>query len=169
VRAAHDFRGNYNVSDYRWFNLRDGDTASPLLFQHFGLLESDYDKKPAFDVYRRLVSELSVRSAGRRPHLRLRLRGRRGRTRRGRRCVRGPVRATVVGRDARHAAAATFFSRGRRVGGDRRRPLSRVVDRRRHRGRSHVHRVRARVRLDDGRRVRLVARYRACADGLLRR
>ena len=26
VRAVHDFRGTYNVSDYRWFNLRDGDT-----------------------------------------------------------------------------------------------------------------------------------------------
>ena len=43
VRAVHDFRGTYNVSDYRWFNLRDGDTDSPLLFQHFGLMESDYE------------------------------------------------------------------------------------------------------------------------------
>ena len=63
VRAVHDFRGTYNVVDYRWFNLRDGDTASPLLFQHFGLLESDYDPKPAFDDYRRLVNELSVRDS----------------------------------------------------------------------------------------------------------
>jgi len=58
VRAVHDYRGTFNVSDYRWFNLRDADTASPVLFQHFGLLESDYHPKPAFAAYRRLVPEL---------------------------------------------------------------------------------------------------------------
>ena len=169
VRAAHDFRGTYNVTDYRWFNLRDGDTASPLLFQHFGLLESDYDKKPAFDVYRRLVGELSARSAAR-ARLRLRLRARRARTRRGgRRCVRGPVRVTVVGRDAARARSATFFEGRRRAGRDRRRPFSRLLGLRRHRGASHVHRLRVVVRLSDGRRVRLLARYRACADERLRR
>jgi hypothetical protein len=167
VRAAHDFRGTYNVTDYRWFNLRDGDTASPLLFQHFGLLESDYDEKPAFAVYQRLVRELSARAP--RPRLRLRLRARRARTRSGRRCVRGPVRATVVGPDAAQALAATFFAGRRRIGADRRRPLSRVVGRRRHRGRSHVHRVRARARLRDGRTLVLTSRYRACADARLRR
>ncbi|HEX2232231.1 MAG TPA: hypothetical protein VHG69_02585 [Thermoleophilaceae bacterium] len=169
VRAAHDFRGTYNVTDYRWFNLRDGDTASPLLFQHFGLLESDYDKKPAFDVYRRLVGELSVRSAGR-ARLRLRLRARRARVRRGgRACVRGPVRVAVVGPDAGRAVAATFFEGRRRAVRDGRRPLRAVVGRRRHRGRSHVHRVRVLVRLSDGRLVRLAARYRACADAPRRR
>ena len=58
VRAVHDFRGTFGVSDYRWFNLRDADTDSPLLFPHFGLLESDGDRKPAFGVYRRLVHAL---------------------------------------------------------------------------------------------------------------
>ncbi len=58
IRAVHDFRGVFNVSDYRWFNLRDGDTQSPLLFQHFGLLESSGERKPAFGAYRRLVREL---------------------------------------------------------------------------------------------------------------
>jgi hypothetical protein len=58
VRAVHDFRGTFGVTDYRWFNLRDGDTDSPLLFQHFGLLESDYDPKPALRHYVRLVREL---------------------------------------------------------------------------------------------------------------
>ena len=33
--AVHDFRGTYNVTDYRWFNLRDSDTSSPMLFQHW--------------------------------------------------------------------------------------------------------------------------------------
>jgi hypothetical protein len=58
ARAVNAFRGTYNVSDYRWFNLRDADTSSTVLFQHFGLLESDYDRKPAFVVYRRLVRAL---------------------------------------------------------------------------------------------------------------
>jgi hypothetical protein len=58
VRAVSRYRAAYNVTDYRWFNLRDADTSSGVLFQHFGLLESDYDRKPAFAVYRRLVREL---------------------------------------------------------------------------------------------------------------
>jgi hypothetical protein len=168
VRAVHDFRGTYHVTDYRWFNLRDGDTASPMLFQHFGLLEDDYDRKPAFPAYRALVRELTIRgSATRRAlRLRLRLRYRRGRDRRGRRCARGRVRATVAGPDRAFAIRAEFFRGRRRVARDTRPPLSRVVDRRRHRGRSHRHRVRARVRTGDGRLVRLSRRYRVCAGDL---
>ena len=58
VRTVHRHRGTFGVTDYRWFNLRDGDTSSPALFQRFGLLESDYDPKPAFNRYRRLIAEL---------------------------------------------------------------------------------------------------------------
>jgi hypothetical protein len=58
LRTVHRFRGTFGVTDYRWFNLRDGNSDSPLLFQRFGLLESDYDRKPAFERYRRLVREL---------------------------------------------------------------------------------------------------------------
>ena len=60
VRTIHRYRGTFGVTDYRWFNLRDGDSASPVLFQRFGLLESDYDRKPAFSRYRRLVRELGI-------------------------------------------------------------------------------------------------------------
>jgi hypothetical protein len=59
VWAVHDYRGTFGVSDYRWFNLRDADSAAPTLFQHFGLLESDYGVKPAFGVYRELVRRFS--------------------------------------------------------------------------------------------------------------
>ena len=62
VRAVHDYRGTFNVTDYRWFNLRDADSAAPGLFQHFGLLESDYRAKPAFGVYRGLVRALGGRA-----------------------------------------------------------------------------------------------------------
>ncbi len=59
VGAAHDFRGTYNVSDYRWFDLRDHDTASLNFQHHYGLLEDDYDEKPGFAAYAGLVNELS--------------------------------------------------------------------------------------------------------------
>jgi hypothetical protein len=150
VRAVHDFRGTYNVSDYRWFNLRDGNTSSPALFQHFGLLEDDYDRKSAFSAYRSLVRKLGRRSpAGpRRPRIDLRLR-----------CRRGRVRATVAGRDARFAIRAEFFRGHRRVARDAHPPLSRIVDRGWHAGRR---RAGARVRMGDGRLVRLSTSYQVC-------
>ena len=58
VRAVHDFRGNYNVTDYRWFDLRDGDSSNPNFQQQFGIMRDDYTPKPAYDVYRRLIEEL---------------------------------------------------------------------------------------------------------------
>jgi hypothetical protein len=61
VQAVHDFRGRYGVTDYRWFNLRDGDSRSLLPFQHLGLLRSDYAPKPAFEEYRRLTTALTRR------------------------------------------------------------------------------------------------------------
>ena len=61
VTAFHDFRGTYNVTDYRWFNLRDADTSSPNFQQHYGLLEDDYSPKPAFGEYRRLIERFSAR------------------------------------------------------------------------------------------------------------
>jgi hypothetical protein len=167
VRAVHDFRGTYNVSDYRWFNLRDGDTSSAMPFQHFGLLRDDYSPKAAFAAYRSLVSQLSIRSSAgsRRPRLAVRVRSRVGRARvRGhlRHCRYGRLRATVSGRDRRRARRATFYRGRHRAARDTHPPLSRVFDRRRHRGRSHRHRVRVRVRLADGRLARLSRAYRVC-------
>lgn len=164
VRAAHDFRGTFNVTDYRWFNLRDGDTSSPLLFQHFGLVESGYAEKPAFERYRRLVDELSARHAAR-PRLGLRLSARVRRTRSGgRRCADGPLHAEVAGRDRDLALRADFARGPRRVARDTLPPLRALVDRDRHLGRDHVHRVRAKVRLRDGRIRRVWRRYRVCAQ-----
>lgn len=109
------------------------------------------------------------RSGSQRPRLGLRLSYRSGRVREsGRRCALGRVRATVVGRGRRNARRATFYRDGRRVTYDSRPPLSRIVDGRRHRGRSHTHMLRARVRMSDGRRLRLTRRYRVCADSPLR-
>ncbi len=59
VRAVHEFRGTYNVTDYRWFDLRDHDSSSENFQHHYGLLHDDYTPKPAFDLYRSLIAELS--------------------------------------------------------------------------------------------------------------
>jgi hypothetical protein len=59
VGAASDFRGTYNVTDYRWFDLRDHNTSSDNFQQHYGLLRDNYSRKPAFGVYRRLVRRLA--------------------------------------------------------------------------------------------------------------
>jgi hypothetical protein len=55
VGAVRDFRGTYDVTDYRWFDLRDHNSTGPNFQQHYGLLRDDYTRKPAFGVYRRLV------------------------------------------------------------------------------------------------------------------
>ena len=63
VRAVHDFRGNYNVTDYRWFDLRDGDSSNPSFQQQYGLMRDDYTPKPAFETYRGLIAELACSDA----------------------------------------------------------------------------------------------------------
>lgn len=55
VQTVSDYRRTYNVSDYRWFDLRDSDSQSANFETHYGLLRDDYTAKPAFDVFRRLV------------------------------------------------------------------------------------------------------------------
>ncbi len=61
VRAVDEFRGNYGVTDYRWFDLRDHRTSSTNFQHQYGLLRDDYTPKPAFTLYRDLVAELSRR------------------------------------------------------------------------------------------------------------
>jgi len=73
IRTFHDYSGNYNLHDYRWFNLRDADSTSPNFQQQYGIMRDDYAPKPAFDVYARLVRELTQTGAPARP-LRLRVR-----------------------------------------------------------------------------------------------
>jgi hypothetical protein len=61
VHTVNDFRGTFNISDYRWFNLRDSDTTSPNFQQQYGLMTDEYEPKPAFGLYRRLVRQLTTR------------------------------------------------------------------------------------------------------------
>ena len=64
VGAVHEFRGTYNVTDYRWFDLRDHNTASSNFQQHYGVLRDDYSEKPAFFAYRELVRRFGRRIGG---------------------------------------------------------------------------------------------------------
>lgn len=57
VRAVYQHRQELNVTHYEYFDLRDTNSASTDTFQ-FGLLRDDYSPKPAFEVYRRLITEL---------------------------------------------------------------------------------------------------------------
>jgi hypothetical protein len=59
VAAADDFRGTYSVSDYRWFDLRDHNSASLNFQHHYGLLLDDYTPKPGFAAYAALVAARS--------------------------------------------------------------------------------------------------------------
>lgn len=61
VRAAHRYRGAYGITDFRWFNLRDNNSAGPGFQQHLGLVRDDYSRKPAFGVYRKLIARHGAR------------------------------------------------------------------------------------------------------------
>jgi hypothetical protein len=115
VNAVNDFRGTYNVSDYRWFNLRDGDSTAPNFQVRYGLLHDDYTEKPAFAVYRGLIAKLSAREAGppppgtSKPLLRVR-------------CVRHGWRAGL-GNPRAGTRRVDFLLDGRRVRRDRSAPF----------------------------------------------
>jgi len=55
VRWLHRYSGTLNISDYRYFNLRDNRAAGLDLFDQVGLLREDYSPKPSFDTYRKLI------------------------------------------------------------------------------------------------------------------
>jgi hypothetical protein len=59
IAAVDAARKTYNVTDYRWFDLRDADSASGSFESRYGLLNDDYSPKAAFAIYRDLVADLS--------------------------------------------------------------------------------------------------------------
>jgi hypothetical protein len=63
VTAADDYRGTYNIRDFRWFGLRDNNSEGPSFQQYFGLLADDYEPKPAFAAYRRLIARHGAKLA----------------------------------------------------------------------------------------------------------
>jgi hypothetical protein len=55
LEAVAEYSGELGISDYRYFNLRDNNSAGPDLFDAVGLLRDDYARKPAFGVLRRAI------------------------------------------------------------------------------------------------------------------
>ena len=62
LEAIHAYTGALGVTDYRYFNLRDNRPDGADLFDNVGLLRADYSQKPAFELYRGLVSRLGTPS-----------------------------------------------------------------------------------------------------------
>ncbi|MEA2368756.1 MAG: hypothetical protein QOH38_1474 [Thermoleophilaceae bacterium] len=156
VQAVHDFRGTFNISDYRWFNLRDGDSTSANFQTQYGIMTDEYVPKPAFGLYRRLVAKFTTRiaqpPAGRTP-VRLVLRVR---------CRRHAWRARIGGPDVKRVRRVTFRVGDRHARPDAKRPFVRSISARRlHHGRTSWTMV-ARVRLRHGGRVRLERTIHRC-------
>jgi hypothetical protein len=68
VDAAQAYSGNFNVTDYRWFNLRDAGSSvagslpgAAATFATDGLLRDDYSAKPAFAAFRNVITALGQR------------------------------------------------------------------------------------------------------------
>jgi hypothetical protein len=112
VRAVHDFRGTFNIADYRWFNLRDGNSQSPNFQTQYGLMTDEYEPKPAFGLYRGLVRRFTTGHPT--PHLRLR-----------RHCFGRRWTARVVGTHLEQVRSVSFRIGDRRAPVDRRLPFVR--------------------------------------------
>jgi hypothetical protein len=56
VGAVRTYGGAYGVTDFSWYDLRDGDSTSADPQQHQGLMRSDYTSKAAFGVYSCLIA-----------------------------------------------------------------------------------------------------------------
>jgi hypothetical protein len=50
-------RATDNITGFRWFDLRDADTASADDLDQYGLMTDTYNPKPAFYEYRSLVAQ----------------------------------------------------------------------------------------------------------------
>ncbi|QDK82236.1 hypothetical protein EXU85_27940 [Spirosoma sp. KCTC 42546] len=59
IRAVYEHRETFNVRGYSYFNLRDTNSENPYFFHQFGLLKDDYSPKPAYEIFKTLVAELS--------------------------------------------------------------------------------------------------------------
>ncbi|MBE7179244.1 MAG: hypothetical protein INR69_22775, partial [Mucilaginibacter polytrichastri] len=59
IRTVYAHRETFNISGYELFDLRDADSSQENIFYQFGLLRDDYAPKPAYNVFRKLVTELS--------------------------------------------------------------------------------------------------------------
>lgn len=57
VDTVGNYGGSYNVTDYRWFNLRDNNSNGSGVFDKDGLMRDHDTRKPSFRVYRSLIKQ----------------------------------------------------------------------------------------------------------------
>ena len=57
VDTVGNYGGSYNVTDYRWFNLRDNNSNGSGLFDKDGLMRDHDTRKPSFGVYQSLIKQ----------------------------------------------------------------------------------------------------------------
>jgi hypothetical protein len=60
VRTIFACRAGFNIAKYELFDLRDADSDNDDLFYQFGIMRHDYTPKPAFEVYKLLIKELTI-------------------------------------------------------------------------------------------------------------
>lgn len=60
IRVISQLRGRYDITDYRWFDLKDSDSASTAIEHQYGVLRDDGKPKPAFAALASLVSKLGA-------------------------------------------------------------------------------------------------------------
>ena len=59
IQAIYAARVSDNVTNVRWFDLRDATSASPDPADQYGLMTDTYSPKPAFGAFAQLVSQMS--------------------------------------------------------------------------------------------------------------
>jgi hypothetical protein len=64
VHAARRYAGTYDVTDYRWFNLRDNASQGSGLFDQDGLLRDNYARKPSYRALRTFIRRHGARDTG---------------------------------------------------------------------------------------------------------
>ncbi|GAA3588354.1 hypothetical protein GCM10022419_083360 [Nonomuraea rosea] len=57
IRTVAAAATRHNVTHHELFGLRDADSARAEPAAQLGLTTSDYRPKPAYDVYRKLITE----------------------------------------------------------------------------------------------------------------
>lgn len=60
IRMVVSLRHTLQITQYTLFSLCDADSKQDDMMYQFGILRDDYSLKPAFDLYRKLIAELSA-------------------------------------------------------------------------------------------------------------
>jgi hypothetical protein len=59
IRQIFEYRWEFGITCYELFSLRDANSGNPDIFHQFGIMDDQYNPKPAFFIYQKLISELT--------------------------------------------------------------------------------------------------------------